>query len=73
LPEQSQLVEPVGKLPELAHRDAERRGDTPNGAPRGVGVTTLNQGEGAGSYIGLMGKVFLSEAAFLAKLVDRFA
>lgn len=39
----------------------------------GVGVAALDQGEGAGRYVGLVGEVFLGDAALLAELADRFA
>lgn len=67
------LAQLVCEPAQFAHRDAEGGRDALESAPCGVGVAALDQGEGAGRYVGLVGKVFLGDAALLAKLADRFA
>jgi len=63
-------VELVGEFAQLAHRDAEGGGDSLEGAPGGVGVAALDQGEGAGRDVGFVGEVFLGRAGLVVRIVS---
>lgn len=69
----SLALQSISEATQLAYRDRESGSDALDGAPGWVGVAALDQGEGAGRYVGLVGEIFLGDAALLTKLADRFA